>query len=233
MGDERLTKSLDEIIEDQQKQPGNRKPMTSLNVRGSTNGRNQRQAVPYANSAPRQSEKKNSSINHEQVCIKFLLTHHMAGSLIGNGGQSIKELMEITGASVHVSSSNEHYPGTTFRTIYITGNDGQVSLAQSLMWELIGQQTHTYKLNEGTNISTATWNPNTAFKNPGRFDAIEVEGHISIPSHAAGAVMGKGGVSIKSIGDLNGVVIAMNSKEDAEATRERAIVITGELFGDI
>jgi predicted extracellular nuclease len=96
------------------------------------------------------------------------------------------------------------------------------------MWELIGQQTHTYKLNEGANTSTTTWNPNTAYRNPGRYDSTEVEGRISIPSHSAGAVLGKGGVSIKSIGDVNGVVIAMNSKDEGEATRERIVIITGE-----
>ena len=47
--------------------------------------------------------------------------------------------MEITGARIHVSSSDEVYPGTNDRIVLISGSEGSVSLAQSLIWHLLAQ----------------------------------------------------------------------------------------------
>lgn len=47
--------------------------------------------------------------------------------------------MEITGARIHVSSSDEVYPGTNDRIVLISGSESSVSLAQSLIWQLLAQ----------------------------------------------------------------------------------------------
>ena len=47
--------------------------------------------------------------------------------------------MEITGAKVHVSSSDEVYPGTNDRIILVSGTESNVSAAQALIWQLLSQ----------------------------------------------------------------------------------------------
>ena len=56
-----------------------------------------------------------------KLAIKFLVTNNLAGSLIGPGGNSIKELIEITEAKIHVSAAGTVYPGTNERIVFISG----------------------------------------------------------------------------------------------------------------
>lgn len=51
------------------------------------------------------------------------------------------------------------------RVIYITGTESEVSLAQSLVWEMIGQQTYD---SDGT--LNLIWEPSKAKDNPGEYD---------------------------------------------------------------
>jgi hypothetical protein len=92
--------------------------------------------------------------------------------------------MEITQASVHVSNITDFYPGTNdrslnyslfsitnsnnfnlVRVIYITGSEAEVSLAQSLVWEMIGQQTFDSDGSLGL-----SWEPAKAKDSPGEYD---------------------------------------------------------------
>jgi hypothetical protein len=160
-------------------------------------------------------------------CLKFLLSNHFAGVLIGSGGRLIKELMEITQAEVHVSNSSETYPGTNLRCIYITGSEAAVNLAQSLVWEMIGQQTFA----QNENNRSLAWHPTVAKNNPGEYDQIEVEGNITIPATAGGMIVGKGGLTIRGIAEESGVEVSIDSKDDAELTNERMMTLRGTVAG--
>ena len=67
--------------------------------------------------------------------MKFLITHSLAGSFIGVGGASIKELMDMSGARVSVSSHSDLYPGTTDRVLLMTGSPSAVIFAACLVWD--------------------------------------------------------------------------------------------------
>jgi len=67
--------------------------------------------------------------------VQFLITHSLAGSFIGVGGASIKELMDISGARVSVSSHSDLYPGTSDRVLLITGSPSAVIFASNLVWD--------------------------------------------------------------------------------------------------
>lgn len=51
------------------------------------------------------------------------------------------------------------------RVIYITGTESEVSLAQSLVWEMIGQQTY-----DSDGALNLIWEPSKAKDNPGEYD---------------------------------------------------------------
>lgn len=118
--------------------------------------------------------------------------------------------MEITGAAVHISQSGDYFPGTNDRVVYITGTEPQVTLAQALVWELIGQQTANMKSGE----DPVNWDPIQANNNPGQHDDEMVEAKISIPSSAGGLIVGKSGSTIRNIAHSCGSDMEITNKEE-------------------
>jgi hypothetical protein len=206
-----------------------------MSIRGNqADRRRDRQSNPYYDHAERRStsmasraQQNEPSRKKHDCCLKFLLNNLFAGVLIGSGGSLIKELMEITQAEVHVSNATDFYPGTNLRCIYITGSEASVNLAQSLIWEMIGQQT--YAQNE--NNRSLAWHPTVAKNNPGEYDQIEVEGKLTIPATAGGMIVGKGGLTMRAIAEDSGVEVSIDSKDDAEVTNERVMTLRGTVAG--
>lgn len=157
------------------------------------------------------------------TAIKLLLSHNLTGSLIGLGGKSIKDLIEITGAKVHVSSNTEPYPGTSERVVMISGEIDAVILAQTLVWEMIALVA------SAENPKEVEWNPKEMLNFLGQNDSAEVTGKVTIPAAAGGLILGKGGANIQGIAEESGASVNMTSKEDAMFTQERIITITGSV----
>lgn len=157
------------------------------------------------------------------MAIKLLLSHNLTGSLIGLGGKSIKDMIEITGAKVHVSSNTEPYPGTSERVVMISGDIDAVILAQTLVWEMIALVA------SAENPKEVEWNPKEMLNYLGQNDSTEVSGKVTIPAAAGGLILGKGGANIQAIAEESGASVNMTSKEDAMFTQERIITITGSV----
>lgn len=159
-----------------------------------------------------------------KVAIKFLLSNSLAGSLIGTGGSAIKELIEISAAKVNVSGGIEQYPGTNDRVVLISGPESTVKSAQTLVWLMIAQNT---KVEEEKSHNKISWSPREATQDSTDLSDILVEGKITIPAAAGGVVLGKGGATIKAIGDESGARVQMTSREEALFTQERVLTISG------
>jgi hypothetical protein len=84
--------------------------------------------------------------------------------LIEKGGNVINEIMTITKTKMTISSREVYFPGTESRVVYIVGDETAVLLAQSLVWEMIGQQTDA---KEGGGDNKPGWKPSVARRNPG------------------------------------------------------------------
>lgn len=157
----------------------------------------------------------------KKISIKFLIANSHAGSLIGTGGKSIKELVGVTNARVIVSGTNEVFPGTNDRVVLVAGSRNSVVLAQTLIWEMIAQNVKS-----GSDRSTE-WSPQTVVKELGMNDDVEVISKVSIPASVGGLILGRGGETIRSISSDTGAKIVMTSKEDALFTQERVLTISG------
>lgn len=199
-----------------------------MSVRGNSDRRRNRLTGPY------EARTKEPKLNDDgevkakpEASLKFLLSNVQCGVLIGNGGSLRRELIEITGADVHVSNVSGHYPGTNLRCVYITGSGNNVNLAQALIWEMIGQQTHAVNSGE----RSLAWHPSVAKANPGEHDEVRVEGKITIPAPAAGLIVGKGGATIRSIAEESSTEVTIDNREDAEITNERVISMRGTAAG--
>lgn len=199
-----------------------------MSVRGNSDRRRSRLTGPYEG---RTKDPKPTADGEEkpkpEASLKFLLPNVQCGVLIGNGGSLRRELVEITGADVHVSNVSGHYPGTNLRCVYITGSGNAVNLAQALIWEMIGQ--HTHAINSGER--SLAWHPSLAKSNPGEHDEVRVEGKITIPAPAAGLIVGKGGATIRAIAEESSTEVSIDNREDAEVTNERVISMRGTAAG--
>lgn len=160
----------------------------------------------------------------KKLAIKFLMPNNYAGSLIGSGGKSIKELIAVSEARVNVSGNTELFPGSSERVVLISGSHDSVSLAQTLIWEMIAQNVKA----ASTESRNVDWSPEGVVNSLGTNDNINVTCKISVPSAAGGLILGKGGECIKNIGSESGAKILMTSKEDALFTQERVLTISGE-----
>jgi hypothetical protein len=161
----------------------------------------------------------------KRVAIKFLLSNSLTGSLIGAGGKVIKELIEVTDARINVSSPTDNYPGTSDRVILISGTREAVSLAQTLIWEMIGLMTKGAA--EGN--QKVEWSPRTTLGELGSNDELEVSAKFTVPAPAGGLILGKSGATIKTIAADSGAKIAMSTKEEALFTQERVVSVSGRV----
>lgn len=173
-----------------------------------------------------------------KLAIKFLISNNLAGSLIGPNGGSIKELIEITEAKVHVSAAGTVYPGTSDRIVYISGPINSVDLAQNLLWDMFAIESlnSKHRTSEGVKQKALSyaddpniipWNPKSASENPGEYDTIPNKCKLTIPATAAGAVLGKGGSILKAISDESGAELVMNNRGDSIFTQERILTVSG------
>mmetsp|Transcript_28815 Transcript_28815/g.31450 ORF Transcript_28815/g.31450 Transcript_28815/m.31450 type:complete len:328 (+) Transcript_28815:209-1192(+) len=159
----------------------------------------------------------------KRIAIKFLLTNALTGSLIGSAGRVIKELIEVTDARINVSNPNDTYPGTSERIILLSGTREAVSLAQTLIWEMIGLMTKGTP--EGN--QKIEWSPRATLAELGTNDDVEVTARFTVPAAAGGLILGKAGATIKNISSESGAKIAMSTKEEALFTQERIVTVSG------
>lgn len=223
--DDRLNMSLDDIISSSTNavkgsQNGIRRS-TSSGVRNS--GRDTRKSRPY-------TEKNNGTRNsgpatrpNYECGLKFMLPNNSMGSLIGNGGSSIRELQEITGAMIYASQNNDFFPGTHLRIVFFTGTMSQVSLVQGLIWEMVGQMEFAKQ----NGVAQMPWCPAASKASPGEYDEMTVEGHISVPAEGSGVLLGKQGSTLRSIISRSGATVTISPKEDGDVISERLLTITG------
>jgi poly(rC)-binding protein 2/3/4 len=71
------------------------------------------------------SDSESSSSKTGSVTLRLIVPASQCGSLIGKGGSKIKEIREITGASVVVAS--EMLPNSTERTVIVSGSKSAIS----------------------------------------------------------------------------------------------------------
>jgi len=76
-----------------------------------------------------------------QITMKLAIAESSVGILVGKAGCVIKELMQISGASIKVSQKGEVVPGTTNRYVTISGNPVAANYAQMLVLQKVPDAT--------------------------------------------------------------------------------------------
>lgn len=159
------------------------------------------------------------------AAVKVLISNIQAGSLIGKGGKSIKELCAVTAARVTVSNSQEFFPGTADRVVSITGTKEAVAFAIRLVWEMLAQLAAAAMESERKDVD---WSPEGCQNSLGHYGGVQVFSKLAIPSSAGGLILGKGGETVRSMSAESGARMIMNNKDEARFSQERVLSISGE-----
>lgn len=125
--------------------------------------------------------------------IELIIPHAVIGLVIGKGGENIKRIQNETGAAVRVDPNTIDEKGN--KSCTITGTRQAIDEAHAQVVSVIESATQNKR-------------PRT------QMDASDVS-KMKIPAHRTGAIIGKGGETIKAIKQQSGCEIELdkNSKE--------------------
>lgn len=145
----------------------------------------------------------------KQIAVKLLISNAAAGIIIGRGGQNRAELQELSEARIQLSKKNEFYPGTTDRILHLSGTIKAVLTA--LYHALV-------KLCAGTGGEEAE---------PTR---LSTQLKFIVPAQVCGAIIGRGGVTIKSFSVDSGANISVSPQEKGRGFEyDRIVTMSGSL----
>lgn len=140
--------------------------------------------------------------------IRFLITNAGAGSIIGKGGVTINEFQSQSGARIQLSRNHEYFPGTSDRIIALSGTIKEVLTAFHLILSKI--------LSE-------------AEKDTGQ-DMKSNQVRLIVPNASCGAIIGRGGATIKSFVEESSASIKLSPLDQSiPGVNDRIVTILGNL----
>ena len=149
-----------------------------------------------------------ASGNHmaTSVILKFLVSNHAAGSIIGPRGRTIADMQELTGAHIKLSPSKAYFPGTVKRVVMLSGARSSVEDVFGRLLEKINEDAQSYseKVHE--------------------LDVV-------VPNNTAGMIIGKGGETIRTLQNECGVRLKISDKQEqvTYGLQERRVLLTGNI----
>ncbi|EIE21573.1 hypothetical protein COCSUDRAFT_17393 [Coccomyxa subellipsoidea C-169] len=160
--------------------------------------------------APAEVEEKEpgadeGTAGEQKVIAKFLMSNAAAGSIIGKGGANISELQSQSGARLQLSRASEFFPGTQERVMLASGSVNQVLTALHLILTKIqGEQSMMARDGKSTQL------------------------RLLVPTPLCGAIIGKGGATIRSFAEDSRAAITVSPQDKQPlGIPDRVVRITG------
>ncbi|XP_074582663.1 protein BTR1-like isoform X2 [Curcuma longa] len=157
--------------------------------------------------APRRSHPPRSPTagdDEKQTHIRILVSNTEAGCIIGKGGSTISEFQSQSGARIQLSRNHEVFPGTSDRILLVSGILGDVIKAMELIQEKLLSELE---------------------------DGNDAEGRskvrLIVPNSSCGAIIGKGGSTIKSFIEESRAGIKISPQDNNAGLNDRLVTLTG------
>ncbi|KAH9627062.1 hypothetical protein KSS87_023750 [Heliosperma pusillum] len=125
--------------------------------------------------------------------LKFLVSNASAGSVIGKGGSTITDFQKDSGARIQLSRNQEFFPGTADRIIMLSGKIDDVLKAMDLILNKLLSEIQSEDGDDPEQRSKV---------------------RLVVPNSCCGAIIGKGGVTIKSFIEESGASIKISPQDN-------------------
>jgi len=152
-------------------------------------------------------ESKRMNTGGNRPLLKLLVPNYVAGALIGKGGTLMKEMKETYGGSIRLSANGETYPGTDERIIVLIGEVNEIAELNNCIMEKVRDVK--------TRLPTE--------------EARREKAKIVLTNGAAGLLIGKGGLTIRSIQDASKAKISICNIDAATVPGERVLTMSGSM----
>jgi len=144
--------------------------------------------------------------------LKLLVPNYVAGALIGKGGTLLNELKETYGTTIRISASRQYYPGTMERVVIILGDVNQII------------ETNNYIMEKVQDPGRDSTMKNIAV------DKVRAEMvKIVLTNPAAGLLIGRNGLTIKTIQEESNAKIQICGIHEASVPGERVLTMSGSI----
>ncbi|CAE7277025.1 BTR1 [Symbiodinium natans] len=149
------------------------------------------------------------------MCIKMLVSPKEGAAIIGPSGSHSKQISEMTGSRLHLSSKGEYYPGTQLQELFVKGPSAD-SVANCILQVLNRLQEETGRISGGEN-------------------EVEDGGarvHFVVPVPSIRALIGKSGENIKDLRMNSGMKIHVEEIViGAQEMAEQVVSCAGNIVG--
>ena len=146
--------------------------------------------------------------------MKILCPYYNAGSLIGKGGEAIKQIKDKTGVQIDISKHDARFPGTEERVVTLQGDVAQIQDAVAFVQEKLRSD------NEPASARSYDQELN---------DKRKKSCKLVVADSAMGKIIGKGGEKIKELKAAFNVQINTSKRDETPSElEERIISIEGE-----
>ncbi|PRW61288.1 RNA-binding Nova-2-like isoform X1 isoform B [Chlorella sorokiniana] len=187
-----------------------------------------------------------TNASNPKVYTKLLVSNAAAGSIIGKAGSNINDVQAKTYARIQLSKANEYFPGTTERTLLVTGRLKQVVAAlglilAKLLREGVAPLSPRSKAAAGLRSAAGSSVSGGPGSEEGESSGEEVGSgtqaprllvRLLVPQPLCGVIIGKSGATIRNYATDTGTVIRVTSGEAAQLpTSHRIVTIAGEKEG--
>jgi len=150
------------------------------------------------------------------IVLEMRVPNAVVGAIIGKGGENLAKLQRETGANMTVSRENEMPPGETLRMITLKGSPESVKFLQDRLEALVADKL-AQAAQPGTN----------------EVQAKKFNHHMPVPNSKVGAVIGRGGTTMRQIQERTGAILKIPSAPDSNNSEVRTIAISADSEGCI
>eukprot|EP00735_Rhodelphis_limneticus_P009566 TRINITY_DN2817_c0_g1::TRINITY_DN2817_c0_g1_i3::g.5701::m.5701 TRINITY_DN2817_c0_g1::TRINITY_DN2817_c0_g1_i3::g.5701 ORF type:complete len:344 (+),score=91.04,sp/Q9LZ82/BTR1_ARATH/27.73/3e-40,sp/Q9LZ82/BTR1_ARATH/31.18/6e-09,sp/Q9LZ82/BTR1_ARATH/20.56/1e-06,KH_1/PF00013.24/0.00029,KH_1/PF00013.24/4.3e-11,KH_1/PF00013.24/4.1e-13,KH_3/PF13014.1/0.27,KH_3/PF13014.1/2e-08,KH_3/PF13014.1/2.1e-12,KH_2/PF07650.12/2e+02,KH_2/PF07650.12/0.005,KH_2/PF07650.12/0.15,KH_4/PF13083.1/1.6e+02,KH_4/PF13083.1/0.9 len=160
--------------------------------------------LEYADDEPNPKRQATALADPSKLYLKALVPSNAAGSLLGKGGQLLRDFETQNNIKLKMSQNGQFFPGTSERPILMIASDPQtIFKTVEYVCEKVKESI--------TNSQAEDQRRAREFK-------------VILPDAVAGTIIGKGGSKIKGLHDTTGARLQISDKAP-----ERTLTISGEV----
>ena len=167
--------------------------------------------------APGSSGYTNGMVPMGEGVGEVMIPNDRVGLVIGRGGETIKFIQATSGCHVQIQKENEMLPGQTQRKITLKGTPQQIEMATQIVQQ---------KTSQGGALGGGGGGG-------GGHQGGALSLDVKIPNDRAGTVIGRGGMTIKTIQAKNRVNVQIPKMADRDDPIHRTITISGHSEADL